>query len=163
MTEAALTTSNGILTFLYDFNHAAITRNCDGLTHADSLFVPPNGGNCANWVLGHILANRSFILELVKEQPLWGEADGELYSMNSKPLDRARARPFESMLADLELTQERLRRGLENLSAKELDLKHEEGATRPRGAQLHFMHFHEAYHAGQLGLLRRMAGKPGAI
>jgi len=46
---------------------------------------------------------------------------------------------------------------------KELDLKHEEGATRPRGAQLHFLHFHEAYHAGQLGLLRRMAGKDGAI
>ena len=163
MSDALLTTSNGMLRFLFDFNHAAITRNADGLTHADSLFVPPNGGNCANWVLGHILTNRSFILELVKEQPLWGEADGELYSMHSKPLDPARARPFESMLADLDLTQERLRRGLENLSAEQLDLKHDEGAKRPRGAQLHFMHFHEAYHAGQLGLLRRMAGKPGAI
>jgi hypothetical protein len=67
------------------------------------------------------------------------------------------------MLADLELTQERLRRGLENLPPEELDLHHEEGAKRPRGAQLHFMHFHEAYHAGQLGLLRRIVGRPGAI
>jgi hypothetical protein len=163
MTEAALTTSNGILRFLYDFNHAAITRNCDGLTHDDSLFVPPNGGNCANWVLGHILTNRSFILQLVHEEPLWSEADGSVYSMNSKPLDPKDARPFETMLADLEVTHERLRRGLENLPTEELDLKHEAGARRPRGAQLHFMHFHEAYHSGQLGLLRRMAGKPGAI
>ncbi len=66
------------------------------------------------------------------------------------------------MLADLEETQQRIRRGLERLAPEELDLKHEEGAKQPRGARLHFFHFHEAY-AGQLGLLRRMAGKAGAI
>jgi uncharacterized damage-inducible protein DinB len=163
MTEAALTTSNGILRFLYDFNHAAITRNCDTLTQEESLLAPPNAGNSANWVLGHILHNRSFILLLVKEQPLWAEADGAPYAMHSKPLDPADARPFAAMLADLEETQARIRRGLEALAPEELDLHHEEGAKRPRGAQLHFMHFHEAYHTGQLGLLRRMAGKPGAI
>jgi hypothetical protein len=163
MTEAPLTTSNGILRFLYDFNHAAITRNVGDLTHEESLIAPPKAGNCANWVLGHIVTNRAFILELVNEQPLWGEADGDIYARQSKPLDPALARPFESLLADFEQTQERLRRGLENLDPELLDLKHKEGATRPRGAQLHFLHFHEAYHAGQLGLLRRMAGKPGAI
>ena len=163
MSEATLTTSNGILRFLFDFNHMAITRNCDTLTHAESLLAPPNGANCANWVLGHILTNRSFVLELVREQPLWSEADGAVYAMHSKTLEPKDARPFDAMLADLETTQERLRRGLENLAPEELDLKHEEGARRPRGAQLHFMHFHEGYHSGQLGLLRRIAGKPGAI
>jgi uncharacterized damage-inducible protein DinB len=163
MTEATLTTSNGMLRFLYDFNHAAITRNCDGLTHEDSLLSPPNGGNCANWVLGHILHNRSFVLDMVKEQPLWSEAEGAVYARESKPLDPKDARPFASLLADLEETQARIRRGLEKLAPEELDLNHEEGAKRPRGAQLHFLHFHEAYHAGQLGLLRRLAGKAGAI
>lgn len=163
MTEAVLTTSIGMLTFLYDFNHAAITRNCDTLTEEESLLVPPNGGNSANWVLGHILHNRTFILSLVHEQPLWSEADGAPYAMHSKPLDPKGARPFDQMLADLEETLQRIRRGLERLAPEELDLKHEDGAKRPRGAQLHFFHFHEAYHAGQLGLLRRMAGKAGAI
>jgi hypothetical protein len=27
----------------------------------------------------------------------------------------------------------------------------------------HFLHFHETYHIGQTALLRRLAGKPGAI
>jgi uncharacterized damage-inducible protein DinB len=29
--------------------------------------------------------------------------------------------------------------------------------------KLAFLQFHEAYHAGQIAILRRMAGKPGAI
>ena len=160
---AAPTTSNGILRFLYDFNHVAITRNCEGLVHNETLIRPQPKGNCANWVLGHIVFNRSFILSLVREQPLWGEGEGALYARESKPLDPKDALPFERLLSDLAETQARLRRGLEALPSSDLDLKHVEGATRPRGAQLHFLHFHEAYHAGQLGLLRRMAGKDGAI
>jgi len=31
------------------------------------------------------------------------------------------------------------------------------------GSKLAVLQFHEAYHAGQLGLLRRIAGKKGAI
>ena len=163
MSEATLTTSTGILRFLYDFNFTAITRNAEGMTHADSLIVPANGANPANWVLGHILGNRSFILTLVHEQPLWSDADDDPYNQGSKGLDPAKARPWDSMVADLNETQERLRRGLERLDPEELDLKHAEEAKRPRGAQLHFMSFHEAYHAGQLGILRRVAGKDGAI
>jgi uncharacterized damage-inducible protein DinB len=160
---AALQTSNGILRFLYDFNHVAINRNCEGLVHNETLVRPQPKGNCANWVLGHIVYNRSFILTLVKEQPLWGEGEGDQYARESKPLEPKDALPLTKLLADFEETQVRLRRGLDALPAEELDLKHEEGAMRPRGAQLHFLHFHEAYHAGQLGLLRRMAGKDGAI
>jgi len=162
-TAAPLTTSNGILRFLYDFNHVAITRNCEGLVHNETLVRPLPKGNCANWVLGHILYNRSFILTLLREQPLWGEGEGSQYARESKPLDPRDALPFERLLKDLDDTQGRIRRGLEKLAPEELDLKHDEGAMRPRGAQLHFLHFHEAYHAGQLGLLRRMAGKDGAI
>ncbi len=163
MAEATLATSTGILRFLFDFNARAITLNAAGMTHADSLIVPPNGANPANWVLGHILGNRSFILTLVHEQPLWSDADEEPYDQGSKGLDPAKARPWDSLVADFTATQERLQRGLERLDPDELDAKHSEEAKRPRGAQLHFMAFHEAYHAGQLGILRRVAGKEGAI
>ena len=163
MAEAALDTSTGILRFLYDFSYMAITRNIEGLTHADSLIVPLVGGNCANWALGHVLHNRTYVLGMLHEQPLWAEADGEPYETGSKPLDPKDARPWDSLVQDLNATQERIRRGLDRLDPEELDLKHVEEAKRPRGAQLHFMHFHESYHAGQIGLLRRMTGKAGAI
>src|SRR5262245_23474698 len=158
-----LQTSNGIVRFHYNFNHVAVARNCEGLVHNETLIRPQPKGNSANWVLGHILYNRSFILTLVKEQPLWGECEGSQYARESKPLDPKDAMPLDRLLKDLTETQNRLRRGLEKLAPEELDLKHDEGAARPRGAQLHFLHFHEAYHAGQLGILRRMAGKDGAI
>jgi uncharacterized damage-inducible protein DinB len=163
MSQATLATSTGILRFLFDFNHQAITRNLKDFTHEESLIVPAGGANPANFVLGHILNNRSFILELVGEQPLWNDADGEPYESGSKGLDPAKARLFDSLLEDLEQTQERLRRGLEKLPPEQLDAMHAETAKRPRGAQLHFMAFHEGYHAGQLGLLRRIVGKAGAI
>ena len=163
MAAATLGTSNGILRFLYDFNHVAITRNLEGIVHNETLLRPQPKGNCANWVLGHILYNRSFVLTLLRQQPLWGEGEGAQYARESKPLDPKDALPLDRLVRDLEETQGRIRRGLDALPPEELDLKHDEGAMRPRGAQLHFLHFHEAYHAGQLGLLRRMAGKDGAI
>src|SRR6187455_3596107 len=106
--EAALQTSNGILRFLYDFNHVAITRNCEGLIHNETLIRPVPKGNCANWVLGHIVYNRSFILTLVKQQPLWGEGEGDMYARESKPLEPGDAMPFARLLSDLEETQVRL-------------------------------------------------------
>ena len=37
--------------------------------------------------------------------------------------------------------------------------------TRPdtRERRIYFLHFHESYHLGQLGLMRRLLGKAGAI
>jgi hypothetical protein len=163
MAESSLLTSTGILRFLFDFSHRALTLDCADLTHADSLLVPPGGANPANWVLGHILRYRSQVLDLLHEQPLWSEADGEPYETGSKGLDPARARPWESLVADIDATQERIRRGLERLDPADLEVRHVESARRPRGEQLHFLHFHESYHVGQLGILRRIAGKPGAI
>jgi uncharacterized damage-inducible protein DinB len=39
-------------------------------------------------------------------------------------------------------------------------------STNPRSTleqQLGFLAFHESYHVGQVGVLRRLIGKPGAI
>lgn len=151
-----------MLRFLFDFSHIAITRNAAGWTDAESLVTPP-AGNCANWVLGHIVAYRSTVLALLGEEPLWSEADQKPYTGKADDFDPARARSFNAMLADLEITQERVRRGLERMTPEDLAALAAPGDKRPRGPMLHFFQFHEAYHAGQLGLLRRIAGKPGAI
>jgi uncharacterized damage-inducible protein DinB len=58
----------------------------------------------------------------------------------------------------LEASQERLLSGLED----EEILSHETGEST-LGSKLFTFNFHESYHAGQLGILRRMLGKEGAI
>ncbi len=67
------------------------------------------------------------------------------------------------MRADLEATQERIRAGLARLGPDQLAVKKKPDDRRILGEQLHFLAFHEGYHAGQLGMLRRIVGKVGAI
>jgi uncharacterized damage-inducible protein DinB len=146
---------------LFGINHRALELNVKGLSHEESLIQPPRGGNCLNWVAGHVVANRNFILGLVGEQPIWSEAEMEAYKRGSAPIkDSSRARKFEDIVADFTRSQERLRAGLSRLTEEDLARKKGDETV---GDTLHFLQFHEAYHVGQMGLLRRMAGKEGAI
>lgn len=148
------------LKLLFQYNHYAIGANARDLTHAESLVGPEPAGNCANWVLGHIVQSRGAVLEILGEKPVWGAAEGELYKRGSKPITGSAAKPFPEILQALDLSQERLMAGLSR--AKNPDL----GSADTKGslaAKLAGLQFHEAYHSGQLGLLRRIAGKKGAI
>lgn len=152
--------TTGGLKLLFGYNHYAIGVNARDLTHEESLVGPEPGGNCANWVLGHIVQNRGAVLALLGEKPVWSEAEGEPYKRGSKPIATAAARPFPEIVEALDRSQERLQAGLSRM--KEADL----GSAETKGslaAKLAGLQFHEAYHAGQLGLLRRIAGKKGAI
>jgi uncharacterized damage-inducible protein DinB len=130
---------------LYEVNHYAIGVNARDLTHEESLIEPHPGANSANWVLGHIVHNRRFILEMVGEQPVWTEEE---------------AKNYPDLLQAFDLSQERLMAGLSRLPDDKLGKVSDKESL---GRKLAFLQFHEAYHAGQLGILRRVAGKPGAI
>ena len=146
---------------LFGINHRAVELNVKGLSHEESLIQPPGGGNCLNWVAGHVVANRNFVLGLLGEQPIWTSEEAEPYKRGSAPIqDGARARKFEKILADFSIAQERIRAGLGRLKDEDLGTKKGDESL---GDTLHFLQFHEAYHIGQMGLLRRMAGKEGAI
>jgi hypothetical protein len=149
------------LQMLYGINSQALEANAKGLSHEDSLLQPPRGGNCLNWVAGHIVANRNFVLGLLGEQPIWSDAQAERYKRGSAPItDGSGAQRLEEILADFRTAQERIHAGLGRL--KDEDLSRRKG-DKVLGESLHFLQFHEAYHIGQIGLLRRMAGKEGAI
>jgi hypothetical protein len=78
----------------------------------------------------------------------------------------AEARPFESLLADLVRSQERLKAGLSRITPEELaaeGLPGVPGGVTTVGTQLAFFNFHESYHAGQMGILRRLIGLSGAM
>lgn len=149
------------LKLLFQYNHYAIGVNARDLTHEESLLGPNPGGNCANWVLGHIVQNRGAVLELLGEQPVWSPSDGELYKRGSAPIaGGATPKPFPEILEALDRSQERLLAGLSRMRDSDLGSADTKGSLV---AKLAGLQFHEAYHAGQLGLLRRIAGKKGAI
>ncbi len=149
------------LTMLFNINYRVLEMNTGGLSHDESLQQPEPGGNCLNWVLGHIVASRNSMLKLAGEEPIWSEAAAAPYARGSDGLrDVSRARPLAEILADLRRAQERLLGRLGRMSDADLAAPVKDGTV---GSQLAFLHFHEAYHAGQVGLLRRLLGKEGAI
>ena len=147
---------------LFTFNHRATHMNLEGLTHEDSLVQPPAGANCLNWVLGHVVASRNEILELLGEPPTWTEQESARYDRGSKGIhDAAEARPLPELITAFDRSQERILAGCARLTPERLAERFSERHTIAQ--RLGFLQFHETYHVGQMGLLRRIAGKEGAI
>jgi uncharacterized damage-inducible protein DinB len=145
---------------LYAINVQSLKLNTEGVSHEESVRPPSEGGNSLNWVLGHIVANRNGILDLVGAPPIWSEELATPYERGSTPLDPGAAQPLNRILADLDRAQETLTRRLGEIGSADLAAQRGKSTV---GEQLAFLQFHEAYHAGQVGLLRRLLGKPGAI
>ena len=154
---------------MYEFSYGAIKRNLEDLTNAESLVHPPGAGNCLNWVLGHVVAARNTVLKLAGSAPLVGEEITSHYSRGSKPLQPGDKVPdlatLRGLLSD---TQQQLIPALVALSEHHLTQPVPEPMRRSPltgsiADALIRLHYHEGYHNGQIGLLRRLVGKEGAI
>jgi hypothetical protein len=94
--------------------------------------------------------------------PVWPEELNDRYKRSSAPITSpTEGLPFDRLVQDFDSSEERLQSALGALT--EADLAKKEGSEAPFGERLAFLHFHEAYHVGQTALLRRIAGKEGAI
>ena len=150
------------------FNHYVIKVNSAGLTDEESLLAPEPAGNCLNWVLGHILAGRASILELLGSEGMLSEEQARPYRRGSDPLtESSRAMTIAEILRGLERTQEMILSGLDSLDdagmarvIPESPFGRDEETV---ASLLAGLVFHESYHVGQTGLLRRLAGYEGAI
>jgi len=157
------------LAAMYEFSFGAIKRNLDGLSNEDTLIQPPEGGNCLNWVLGHILTARGALLTLAGGKPVLQGDKAEHYRRGSAGvkagddvLDLATLRGL------LEDSQQQLIPALAAMSEEDLAAPVPEAMRRPpltgsMGDAFVRLAYHEGYHNGQIGLLRRLAGKAGAI
>jgi uncharacterized damage-inducible protein DinB len=152
---------------MFRVSHGVMRINLDSIGHEESLVQPEPAGNCINWVLAHVLAVRDQMLGLVGGEPVLGEA-GMRFRRSSLPLrETNEALPFDVLLEALGRSQERLEAALAGFTPERLAAPFD-GARLPGrptniGEMFIFFQFHESYHAGQLGLLRRIAGKEGAI
>ena len=145
-----------------------LERNLSELSEEETQVAPHKGGNCMNWVLGHITRTRLVFLQgFGKELPFplqefdaYDDRGGVLFS-------RATALPFEELKRRYKALQEPLVRTLHELPSDIMDKPAPFSPTgNPKetvGTLLSAFAFHEAYHTGQTGLLRRVAGKAGVI
>lgn len=148
--------------------HGTLRANTKGLTQEDSLVQPEPGGNCLNWVVGHLLSVYDNVLPLFGQDPVLGKEALSRYRRGSAPLtDPAEALPLDTLLRAWDEAASRIEAGLATLTTERLDAR---APFSPRNdpnetvrSLLSMVIFHQAYHAGQTGLLRRLAGKEGAV
>ncbi|HEX8172489.1 MAG TPA: DinB family protein [Thermoanaerobaculia bacterium] len=154
------------LTTQFRMNEYIANANLDGITHEDSLVRAIAGGNTLNWVAGHIVSTRCHVLPALRREPVWKDEQMRLYSRAMAVAGDTELLPFDEVVRALRLSLERLLDGIAALSDEEL------AAPAPFnpgpdpetiGSLLTKMAIHEAYHLGQTGILRRVAGKAGAI
>jgi uncharacterized damage-inducible protein DinB len=148
--------------------HHVLLRNVDGITHEESLHQPEPGGNCLNWVLGHLVSTYDVALPILGQESVFPKGTLERYARRSAPIeDGSQARDFAELVAAWTTAAERWDAGLAGLSAEGLDrpapFSPGNDPNETVRSLLSLMNFHQSYHVGQLGLLRRLIGKEGAI
>ena len=156
------------------FRHQAmLTRivvgmNLEGVTHEESLVHPQPGGNCLNWVLGHLTCIYNSSLPLVGQEPVVPPASLARYDRGSPPItDPAEARDLDELVALWNQVADRYDAGLAAFSPETLDrpapFSPGDDPNETVRSLMSTILFHQAYHAGQTGILRRVAGKEGAV
>ena len=149
--------------------HRVLRANTAGLSQQDSLIQPQPGGNCLNWVVGHLLLTYDdLVLPMLGETSVLGKEALRHYGRGTPELhDPAEALPLADLLTAWDEASKRVDAGLARLAPERLD---EPAPTSPRNnpdetvrSLLTIVMFHQAYHTGQTGLLRRLAGKQGAV
>jgi hypothetical protein len=148
--------------------HQIVRRNVDGITHEESLRQPEPGGNCLNWVVGHLVWAYAGALPLVRQTPAVDQERLAQYARGGPPLtDPARAVKFDELLAAWDESSRRMDAGLAGFPTDTLSRPAPGSPTgNPNetvGSLLATIMFHQAYHTGQTAVLRRLIGKPGAI
>jgi uncharacterized damage-inducible protein DinB len=148
--------------------HGVVRLNAEGVTQSESMIQPQPGGNCLNWVVGHLLAIYHHVLPLLRQEPVLAPASLKRYDRGSPPIrDAADALELFELMAAWDECARRIDAGLAAVPPESLGAPAPFSPTNdPKetvGSLLSTVVFHQAYHAGQTGVLRRIVGKEGAI
>jgi hypothetical protein len=134
----------------YKMNHLTFNKNLDGISQEESLIEIPNV-NSINWIAGHILVSRNNLFRQIGLKDFVGNNVHEIYDRGTKLSDNNTALDLDKIKNLFDESQISILNELQNLNdLKKLD-------------ELAFFSFHESYHIGQLGIIRKLIGKPGAI
>jgi len=147
------------------FHHRLLDMVVASFGPDDWAFRPPSGGNSAHWLLGHVTATRRAMLRSVGETLPRAPWEAR-FAMGSKRGDDAGSPAPAELKAEFEELGGRLAKRLASMTAEEAAKPAPQAApdgSRDADGALHFYHFHEAYHLGQIGYLRRMRGLPGFL
>lgn len=148
----------------FGFVYKMIEVNVEGMTAEQSLAQPTPGGNCANWIVGHLTNVQNGVMRAIDQTPVW-ESE-QLANAGWDPIKgRGQAIAWETMRDRILGSRDRCIAAISGLSDQQMaeEVPHPFGGNTSRAELLSLLAFHQAYHAGQLGIARRVAGLEGAV
>lgn len=146
----------------------------EDLSDEEMMFQPADGLNHPLWLLGHIVTSENgLILSLCKDENLLPGDWMAKFGIGSKPVADPMAYPSRTKVLDqLKKTHATAVEYVRSLTLEDLD-RRPVGIDRfPKSAQERFStvakavcgHIsHEAGHAGQISMLRRLMGRPPRV
>ncbi len=145
-----------------------VRRNLEGISQNESLVQPIPAGNCINWIFGHMVWVCDEVLPLLKQQSVVGVEALQRYARGAAPLEKpTEAIDLRELTRIWDQAMLRMDAGFASLTAEDLDavspISPNNNSSETIRSFFGLVAFHQAYHAGQLGVLRRIVGKPGAI
>jgi uncharacterized damage-inducible protein DinB len=163
--QPSIATARDLLILQFDAIYRIIGRNIEGLTHADSLAQAAGGANTANWILGHLVNVQNSIMKIIGAAPVW-ESEHLARAVFDHPIyDDAESIEWDTLVERFNASRDATLAALAALSDESLAEKMPApfGDPTTKAGLLGFLAVHQCYHAGQLGMARRAAGKKAAI
>ena len=139
-----------------------IHEQVSGLSQADSLLQPQPGGNCLNWVIGHLLTNQLEIIEAMGGTPPFDSTLIARYDRDSDPIrgEEKGVLAMDVMVSMHDQTHQIINDLLNTMKQEDFEKEILIGERKIKlGWRVFFLHFHYTYHIGQLEYLRQLAGK----
>jgi uncharacterized damage-inducible protein DinB len=148
-------------TIAFKSNQSLLERNLTGLDGSLAAQAPAPGANSANWILGHVVVARRGILGLLGQPqpkdpalaPYGRGGDGQGGALSWDDLFAHFGTLGETMAAAIAAVPDWDKPTLNPALQKE----------QPLEQVLAFLYMHEAYHLGQIGLVRKLVGLEGGI
>ena len=150
---------------LFRFSSGVVRLNIQDITDWDSKCTPQEGINSMLWILGHIVATRRSMLKLLGAEMHWTLDDAKVFSRLPEERENATPKSWSEVLEGLDDSRKRVNTALQSFEKFDQLAPGEKTMTdnETYGDRLAFLFAHETYHAGQLGIIRRLLGKEGKI
>ena len=156
------------LAFQLELSNKILEMNTADVSHEESLVTPAKGGSCLNQLVGHLARTRNMALGMMGQKSPYPMEDFDPYDdRTGVPFSPEKALPFDELRHRFKAMQEPLVRTIEGMSPEVLASRPPRKMTSDPnetvGSSLATFVFHECYHVGQTGILRRVVGKAGVI
>jgi len=139
-----------------------VRQQTAGLSQADSLIQPQPGGNCLNWVMGHLDDGLIALLKVCGGEKSADLPSFDRYGYGSEPVvgDGEGVLPLQDLVASYEVLTNTIIDRLAEMQEGDFDQETDIFSGKvTRGYAAFFFFFHISFHLGQLEFGRNLAGK----